>query len=186
MKDLGRLRGKAEGLRRLDDAEIRAFLANDYGRVVNAVAFGGLGYADAEDAVQEALIRAWGYAEAGNRIERLDAWVTVAAWNRSRSGLRRLGAERRAKERVAAMSSQADQRTRDEAIDLYRALAKLPRRLREVAVLRFLMGLTTAETAHALGIAEGTVKRALSDARTRLSAAVALTGTEEATDVSDR
>jgi RNA polymerase sigma factor (sigma-70 family) len=165
---------------------MRAFLANDYERVVNAVAFGAVGYADAEDAVQEALVRAWTYSRDGNPIDRLDAWVTVTAWNRSRSGLRRLGAEKRARERLAAMAAQADQESHDDSIDLSRALATLPRRLREVAVLGYLLGLSTAEAARALGVAEGTVKRALSDARRTLSAALVLTEEQEANDVPDR
>jgi RNA polymerase sigma factor (sigma-70 family) len=162
------------------------FLLHDYERVVNAVAFGGLGYSDAEDAVQEALMRAWVHSEKGNEIDRLDAWVTVAAWNYARSGLRRLGSERRAKERLSATVANEDDASPDGAIDLSRALADLPRRLREVAVLRYLLGLSTAETARALGIAEGTVKRALSDARTTLGRALGLHDEEEVIDVPDR
>ena len=162
----------------------RAFLTNDYARVVNAVALGAVGFADAEDAVQEALVRAWVHADKGHPIEHLDAWVTVAAWNRSRSGWRRLGAERRARERLTAVEPvSASQRT-DEAVDIQRALAGLPRRLREVAVLRYLLRLSTAETATALGIAEGTVKRSLSDARASLAEALA-GRIEEVTDVAD-
>lgn len=40
----------------------------------------------AEDAVQEALLRAW---ERTHPIERLDAWIVTVALNLTRSGLRR-------------------------------------------------------------------------------------------------
>jgi RNA polymerase sigma factor (sigma-70 family) len=169
----------------LDETELRAFLRDDYDRVVNAVAFGSLGYADAEEAVQEALVRAWIYSSAGNRIERLDAWVTVTAWNRARTVLRRLARERRAKQLLADARPEVPADPSDDAIDLFGALARLPRRLRQVSVLRYWLGLSTAETAQALGIAEGTVKRALSDARTALAAALSLSE-EGVTDAHDR
>jgi RNA polymerase sigma factor (sigma-70 family) len=171
--------------RGIDDTTLRTFLERDYPRVVNAVAMLGVGYAQAEDAVQEALVRAWIRSDRGETIDRLDAWVTVAAWNLTRSGLRRLGAERRAREQLTAVAMTGDPAP-DAAIDLMRALARLPRRLREVAVLRYRLELTTRETAHVLGIAEGTVKRALADARRGLVSALAVPDEEVAPDGSDR
>jgi RNA polymerase sigma factor (sigma-70 family) len=44
------------------------------------------------------------------------------------------------------------------------ALGRLPSRQREVVVLRYLAGLSTAETAEAMGCAEGTVKASLAKA----------------------
>jgi RNA polymerase sigma factor (sigma-70 family) len=172
----------------LDESDLQAFISNDYARVVNAVALGALGFADAEDAVQEALVRAWIHTGKGQPIDRLDAWVTVAAWNHSRSGLRRVGAERRARERLAAMARGADDEATDDALDIARALALLPRRQRQVAILRYLLRLSTGETAAVLGVSEGTVKRSLSDARVSLSAALGIHDEEEeeATDVADR
>ena len=67
-----------------------------------------------------------------------------------------------------------------------RALAILPRRLREVAVLRYLLQLSTHETAVALGIAEGTVKRALADARRQLANAMTIDDEEVFSDDQDR
>jgi RNA polymerase sigma-70 factor, ECF subfamily len=149
-----------------DQWAIAEFLVRDYSRVVNAVAFAGFGFDQAEDAVQEAVVRAWMRAERGETIRRLDAWVTVTAWNLSRSGLRRLGAEHRARERLAAgLFDARSSPASDDAVDIARAMAVLPRRQREVAVLRYQLQLTTKETAAALDISEGTVKRALADAR---------------------
>lgn len=56
----------------------------------------------------------------------------------------------------------------DRDVDLERAVALLPRRQREVVGLRYFAGLSTAETAQALGLSDGTVKSTLSDARARL------------------
>jgi RNA polymerase sigma-70 factor (ECF subfamily) len=86
----------------LDEATIGAFLATDYPRIVGAVALVAGSRAAAEDAVQEALARAWERAERGERIDSLPAWVTRVAVNLSRSGFRRLRAELRARERLAA------------------------------------------------------------------------------------
>ena len=171
----------------IDDATLRSFLDVDYPRVVNAVAMLGVGYAQAEDAVQEALVRAWIRSDRGEAIERLDAWVAVAAWNLTRSGLRRLGAERRARERLSAGLVEASQASNVEAaVDTARALAGLPRRLREVAVLRYVLQLSTRETATVLGIADGTVKRALADARHALAAALGTDDEEVVQDGADR
>ena len=155
--------------------------------MVNAVAFGGIGFAQAEDAVQEALVRAWIQGEGGETILRLDAWVTVTAWNLTRSGLRRLGAERRARERLAAgLLEGRSPPSSEDTMDIARAMARLPRRQREVAVLRYRLQLTTKEAASALGISEGTVKRALADARAALSQSLEAQNDEEVRDVADR
>jgi RNA polymerase sigma-70 factor (ECF subfamily) len=60
----------------------------------------------------------------------------------------------------------------DDHVEVARALAALPRREREVAVLRYLLGFDTEETADALGVGEGTVKSSLSRARTHLAEAL--------------
>lgn len=134
----------------------------------------------AEDAVQDAVISAWERLERGERIDRLDAWIATVALNRSRSGLRRLGAERRARSRLHA--AQPDEPGPD-SIDVRRALASLPRRQREAAVLRYVLDLTTSEVATAMGTSEGTVKSHLARARSQLTEALAL---HEETDDAER
>ena len=146
----------------------------------------GVSYAEAEDAVQESLVRAWLMSDRGLTIERLDAWITVAATNRTRSGIRRLGAERRARARLSHDEHGASAVDVDSAVDIKRALAGLPRRARQVAVLRYVLRLSTQETAVALDLAEGTVKRALSDARMALAKDLAISDEEVYADDSDR
>jgi RNA polymerase sigma-70 factor (ECF subfamily) len=135
---------------------------------VNAVAMVCGSFPAAEDAVQEALLRAWTRSSRGERIERLGAWVVTVALNLSRSGLRRRIAERRARERIGSAPAQLGPSV--DAVDVDRALASLPRRQREVAVLRYLLDLDTKEVATVLGVSEGTVKNSLSKARTALAA----------------
>lgn len=100
----------------------------------------------AEDAVQEALARAWERSERGEEIDSLTAWVTVVSLNLARSRLRRVVAERRARERMGSRAGTAAPGPLDagERIDVLRALASLPRRQREATVLRYYLGLNTS------------------------------------------
>lgn len=161
----------------LDDATIRELLRSDYPRLVNAVALVSGSFAAAEDAVQEAIVRAWTSRES---IESPAAWVAVAAMNLSRSAWRRSFAERRARERLgdAAVGNPG---TSDDRVDVARALAGLPRRQREVAVLRYFLQLSTDETATALGVGAGTVKNSLAKARVSLATALRETDDVEVT-----
>ena len=168
----------------LDEAEIRGFLARDYPRLVNAVALASGSYPAAEDAVQEALVRAWIRSERGEGVESLPAWVAAVALNLTRSGWRRTMAERRARRRLPERSGAAT--PSEEHMDVARALEALPRRQREVAVLRYLLEMSTAEVAAALGIAEGTVKSSLARARAHLAEALQLHDTEVTNDVEGR
>lgn len=158
---------------RLTELEIRGFLARDYGRLVNAMRLVSGNLPAAEDAVQEALARAWERSERGQRIESLTAFVATTARNLLRDRFRRLLVERRARRELAERSgitttvSIVDDRT-----DLARALAALPVRQREVAVYHYLVDLEVAEIADVLRIPEGTVKSALFRARRSLADAL--------------
>ena len=168
-----------------DEAEIRGFLARDYPRVVNAVALASGSYPAAEDAVQEALVRAWMRSERGERLDSLPAWVAAVALNQTRSGWRRAMAERRARRRIPESIAASAAPSADH-IDVARALEALPRRQREVAVLRYLLEMSTAEVASALGIGEGTVKSSLSRARAHLVDALAVQDDEVTNDAEGR
>ncbi len=165
----------------MDDGTIRAFLREDYARVVAAVTLVSGSRASAEDAVQEALVRAWTSSQRGQSIESLPAWVVTVALNLSRSAVRRAIAERRAAHRVGVRDTSVAEPSGDPT-DVQRALADLPRRQREVAVLRYVMDLNTEETARALAIGEGTVKSTLAKARAKLGAALAEDDRDEASD----
>jgi RNA polymerase sigma factor (sigma-70 family) len=159
-------------------------LARDYPRVVNAVALASGSYPAAEDAVQEALVRAWMRSERGEHLKSLPAWVAAVALNHTRSGWRRAMAERRARHRMPGTGAPAE--PSGDHVDVARALEALPRRQREVAVLRYLLEMSTAEVAAALGIGEGTVKSSLARARVHLADALAVHDTEVANDVEGR
>jgi RNA polymerase sigma-70 factor, ECF subfamily len=152
----------------LDDETIREFLESSYPRLVAAVALVAGSRDAAEDAVQEALVRAWERPPGAKRIDSLAAWVTRVALNLSKSRLRRLRAEARARDRIRGTGATAADPPESRS-DVERALFKLPRRQREVTVLRYYLGMDVREIAEALGVSEGTVKTQLFRARRALA-----------------
>jgi RNA polymerase sigma-70 factor (ECF subfamily) len=120
----------------------------------------------AADAVQEAFVKAhlrW------RRIGRYDdpiGWVRRVALNQLRDDHRRITRKRRALIRLAARTPAAEQP--GEPDELGRLLAQLPRQQRVATALYYVDGLSVAEIATTLDLAEGTVKSHLHDARERL------------------
>jgi RNA polymerase sigma-70 factor (ECF subfamily) len=159
----------------LDEDEIRRFVESEYARVVNAVALVCDSRAAAEDAVEEALARAWLRLRRGQSIDSLVAWVTAVAMNEARGGVRRRMAEARAQRRLAEQATLAapdDASAGARAHEVRAALRLLPRRQREVTVLRYFLRFTIAEIAESLDVDQGTVKTSLHRARRTLAAAL--------------
>jgi RNA polymerase sigma-70 factor, ECF subfamily len=163
----------------IDEVAIREFLPTFYPRLVGGLSLMAGSRAAAEDAVQEAVARAWERSERGEEIESLTAWVTAVSLNLARSRRRRVVAERRARSRLGTRerSPIADPEDR---VDITRALAALPRRQREATVLRYYLGMDMKEVADALGMSEGTAKTTLYRARRALSRALGESDLEEA------
>lgn len=141
-------------MRRGDQAAAVALWERHGARLV-AYAATVVGRGEAEDAVQEALVRAIGAAHvqvAG--VRDVPAWLLTlvrhAAINRVRGRRRRRGREAA----VARVGVCFAVRERD---DVAARVAALPRRLREVVVLRHVCGLTFAQCAVALGANPNTV-----------------------------
>jgi RNA polymerase sigma-70 factor (ECF subfamily) len=160
----------------LEEARIREFLASDYARLVAGLSFLAGSYANAEEAVQEALARAWERSERGEHIESLTAWVAVVATNRLRSALRHLLVERRVRTAMEArietlISAGTDEA--DERLDVARSIGRLPRRQREVVVLFYFADLSVREIAAALSMNEGAVKGAMHRARASIARSLA-------------
>ena len=146
----------------------------EYGRLVRSlgVAFDPV---DAADAVQEAFIEAdrrW--AEVA-QYEDAAGWVRRVAVNRLLNGRRN---RRRRREILATIRPVADESLADELLDLRRAVAALPDRMRAAVCLHYLSDLSVDAVADALGVSPGTVKSNLHDARNRLRDAL-----EEVSDV---
>jgi RNA polymerase sigma-70 factor (ECF subfamily) len=162
----------------IDDVAIREFLASTYPRVVAAIAMTAGSRDVAEDAVQEALARAWERSARGLEIGSLPAWVTTVALNLSRSRYRRMRIESRA---IDVLSRAEPERAGDpdDRVVIAQALRSLPRRQREVTVLRYYLGLDVAEIADALGVSDGTVKTSLHRARAAMAARLGEAADEE-------
>ncbi len=107
---------------------------------------------DAEDVAQEALART--HLRWARLRDRPHGWVVTVATNLAIDRLRRRSrASTSMTEPVALVETHLSER-----IDLARALRRLPRRQREVVVLRYLADWSELDVARALGCSPGTVK----------------------------
>lgn len=140
----------------------------EYGRLVRSlgVAFDPV---DAADAVQEAFIRADRRWSSVGRMDDPAGWVRRVALNRLLNGRRN---RRRRQEILSMVRSVPDTDLTAELVDLRRAVAALPDKMRVAVCLHYLADLSVDEVAEALDVAPGTVKSNLHDARVRLRAAL--------------
>jgi RNA polymerase sigma factor (sigma-70 family) len=128
--------------------------------------------AEAHDVLQDALVKCFSKRRGFDHVNAAEAYVRRAIPTVYIDGLRR----RRTRDNADLRSSQPDHRATDldSQIDVQRALADLPPRVRACMVLRFYDDLTVAQIAHTLGLAEGTVKRYLSDGSAALALALGM------------
>jgi RNA polymerase sigma factor (sigma-70 family) len=117
----------------------------------------------AEDVVQDVFTRL--HARRAPRDPDLGLpYVRAAVLNGCRSALRRravarrLGSPRWLLEEQAERSAEVEVILAEDRREVLAALARLPRRRREVLVLRYYVGLSEAEIASVLRISPGTVK----------------------------
>jgi RNA polymerase sigma-70 factor (sigma-E family) len=126
---------------------------------------------EAQDAVQEALFRAWSHWTKVSRYADPEAWVRRVAINVATSSWRKA---RRGGQMSAApgffgdVNSGATQR--DEVLDLLR---RMPQGEREALALFYGVDLSVREVADVMGTRSGTAKSLLSRGRQRLRALLA-------------
>jgi RNA polymerase sigma-70 factor (ECF subfamily) len=123
--------------------------------------------ADAEDAVQEAFVKAIGQGRAFDQVLNPEAWLRTAALNHQRNSWRHAKVVRRFA--TAVPGPQGTPELGPDHVAVVRALAGLDPDQRLVVVLHYLADLGTAQIASELGIPEGTVKSRLSRGRERLA-----------------
>ncbi|MGZ4213488.1 MAG: RNA polymerase sigma factor [Actinomycetota bacterium] len=119
---------------------------------------------DAEDLVQDTIVRALRHWDRSAPVEAFGAWSRKTMLRLFLNRLRRARYERRD-------LSPADEPTdppAGAAVDVLRALAALPARQRAAVVLRYFEDLPEAEIADRMGCRRGTVKALLHQARSRL------------------
>jgi RNA polymerase sigma-70 factor (ECF subfamily) len=141
---------------------------------------------DAEEAVQEAFLRAWRFRASLGTGSDVRPWLYRVVVNTCNSKLREEIPSRDHRSSVADLAtvpSTGDAPGQvDESQDLLRALQDLPTHLRIVVVLRYYADLTEREIATAIGRRQGTVKSRLHEARRLLADHPALLS-ERSTDL---
>jgi RNA polymerase sigma-70 factor (sigma-E family) len=112
-------------------------------------------WAVAEELAQEAFVRLWRRWRWLRDPEAAPAYLHRTVVNLGNSALRRRVLERRA---AAFRSGRPVEAGPEAGIELQQAIGALSPRKRACVVLRYLAGMTEAQTAQALGITPGTVK----------------------------
>jgi RNA polymerase sigma-70 factor (ECF subfamily) len=132
--------------------------------------------ADAEDAAQDALLKAWRALGRFRAGEPMRPWLLRIVANEARNRRRSAGRRERLRLRVAMPASSGEAAPSPEEValsanereHLLAALDDLPDQAREVLVYRYLLDLSEDETAAALDVARGTVKSRSARALERL------------------
>jgi RNA polymerase sigma-70 factor (ECF subfamily) len=130
--------------------------------------------ADAEDAVQDALVKAWRALGRFRAGEPLRPWLLKIAANEARNRRRSAGRREQLALRSASLSGEAAPSPEDAVLGaaererLLKLLEGLPDQGREVLACRFLLDLSEDETAAALDVPLGTVKSRSARALERL------------------
>jgi RNA polymerase sigma-70 factor (ECF subfamily) len=128
---------------------------------------------DAEDAVQEAYLRAWKFRSSLEDESSFKPWLYRVVVNSCNSKLRTEiphRDRRSSADHLETVVSNDDLTTRLAlSHDVFRAISALPAHLRIVVVLRYYADLSEQEIAIAIGRQPGTVKSRLHEARRRLA-----------------
>lgn len=166
-----------------------ADLVRRYSAIAHRTAVLIAGPADAEDAVQEALISAF-YALAKFREESpFKPWLLAIVANAARNKRRSSGQQPRLRDRLAVdraigpvpavPSAESAVLDADRRRSLADAIDRLPDKARLVVTCRYLLELSEAETAQVLGWPVGTVKSRLSRALDGLRQSLTANGAAE-------
>ena len=118
---------------------------------------------DAEDLVQDALVKTFARRRAGLQLDSAEAYVRRSILTLYLDGWRRRGrwATRRHLA-VAPTSTEGPEARTGDRVDVVAALRQLPPQQKACVVLRFYEDLSVGEIAQRLGLADGSVKRYLS------------------------
>lgn len=156
-------------------ATLERLVAERYGRLVSYARLMVTNQADAEDAVHDALIATFSKVRRFDDLNSCEAYVRRSIATRVIDGHRRRGREAKAlvtlRSDATGFVAPPDQAVSD-AHTLAGALAGLSPRERACVTLRFVDHLSVEETAAALSLAKGTVKRYVSDGIAKLNAAL--------------
>ena len=151
----------------MEREEFTDFYAASFQRLVGQLYAMTGDQSEAQDAVQEAFVRAWARHGKIDRNDAPEAWIRVTAWRiavsrwrRARDGIR-LGA-------LTAPAESTAGPTPDRVVFID-ALRKVPAEQRRALVLYHLCDLTVDQVAAETGVRAGTVKARLARGRAALA-----------------
>jgi RNA polymerase sigma-70 factor (ECF subfamily) len=151
----------------VDREEFTSFYAASFPRLVGQLYVMTGDRAEAQDAVQEAFVRAWAHRDEIDTGRGPEGWVRVTAWRIAASRWRR------AQEGVRLMLLAArPERTAGPGPDrvaFIEALRKVPAEQRRALVLYHLADLTVDQIAAETGVSPGTVKARLARGRVAMT-----------------
>jgi RNA polymerase sigma-70 factor (sigma-E family) len=141
-----------------DDAVTHLYAAH-YRSLVRLAALLLRDVAEGEDVVQDAFVAMHGKWGRLRDPDRALAYLRQTVVNRSRSVLRhRSVVERHQSDAVRDAAAERGVVLAETSSEVMGALRRLPRRQREVLVLRYYLDLSEAQIAHTLGVSRGAVK----------------------------
>ena len=153
--------------------DLEAWLEEGYSRSFRTACLILGNRSDAEEAVQEAYLRAWRFRSSLSGESDIKPWLYRIVVNSCNSKLRREIPHRDRRsgdEDLAGAATIGDTPTRVAlSQDIVRALLDLPLHLRVVVTLRYYADLSEREIATAIGRRPGTVKSRLHEARRLLA-----------------
>ena len=150
----------------MDRDEFGSFYAAAFPRLVGQLYAMTGDRAEAQDAVQEAFVRAWvrhsqiGTGRGGEAWVRVTAWrIAASRWRRAREGIR-----------LMLLAAQPDHAAGPgpDRVAFVEALRKVPAEQRRALVLYHLADLTVEQIAAETGVRPGTVKARLARGRAAL------------------
>ncbi|TPI57428.1 MULTISPECIES: sigma-70 family RNA polymerase sigma factor [unclassified Mesorhizobium] len=130
---------------------------------------------DADDLVQEALVRALSLAKSYDTSRPLLPWLIAIVRNTFLSGASRMAADRQRLASYADLSDRTSPPAQEhcaELADVGRALSGMPAEQAEILHVVGVLGFTYSEAADLLGVPAGTVMSRLSRARVALKQSV--------------
>ncbi|WP_433016712.1 RNA polymerase sigma factor [Kribbella sp. CA-294648] len=151
-----------------DEETVRELYEGCYRRLVGQVFAVCGNRGEAEDAVQEAFVRAVEKPRRFAQIDNQEAWLRTVALNVLRSRYRRATRFHGLLSRQPAPVTTTTGMSADR-VALVDALRQLPYEQREAIALHHIVDLPIREIAAQLGVAEGTIKARLTRGRARLA-----------------
>jgi RNA polymerase sigma-70 factor (ECF subfamily) len=156
----------------MDEREFDDFYTASHRRITAQV-YAMIGNRDeAEEAVQEAFVRAWAYRGKLDRADHPEAWVRTVAYRYAVSRWRRTTRGRRPADRAVSLPTETSAPS-EAHVALVAAMKQLPAAQRQALVLHHIADLPVHEVAREVGVPEGTVKARLSRGRAALATLLA-------------